>query len=623
MPAQGEPAQKPVETTQEAAPLVDPDNPAVGDGHIATQGDLALAKTNTPEVAKAPDLTVLGATGRQEVDQDLAVIGVTWEGEVPLAVQYRTEGPQGWGAWQGVDTDTGENVEKTADSRAGSDPIVLTGAKAVQVRILGNEGDTPRDPVLSVIDPGDGVGDANTDRQAGAAQAAASRPNIRWRAQWGADESIRKGSPSYGRVDGAIVHHTAGTNNYSQAQVPAILRGIYAFHVKDRGWSDIGYNFLVDKWGRVWEGRYGGTSRALVGAQASGFNEVTMGISVMGDYRNVAPSNAAIDSVTRVIAWKASVHGFDPRGRFAWKGKTYRNVSGHRDVGSTTCPGLIYNYLPAMATRAAALKGSVGNTGASPQKPGVSRPPVVATPPVGGLNVADAMVMGSTGQMFAVSPNGTTSISSARKIDGGNWRGYNPVLITSDVTGDRLPDLISRLPDGRLVMHKGTASGVSSRSFIGKGWQGMSHILAPGDWSGDGKADLLAVERSSGKLYLYTGRGGGRFAGKTLIGQGWGGFRHIAAVGDLSGDGRPDLLAVKANGSAYLYRGNGHGRFISPAQASLGKIGSYSQLVGMNGAGRVLAVRSDGTAYVLTRSGSTLKATRVSPHFRGLTVFPG
>ncbi|WP_040632756.1 FG-GAP-like repeat-containing protein [Mobilicoccus pelagius] len=627
LPAQGEPAPKPVETTKETAPLVDPDSPRVGDGDHASTQDVALAKQTSPEIARTPDLEVLGATGRQEVDETLAVIGVTWGGSTPLAVQYRTEDARGWSEWQGIDTGAdGEGADAGSGTRNGSDPIVLTGVKAVQARILGAAGESPRNPTLSVIDPGHGDADANTDRTAGAAQAAASRPQIRSRAEWGADESLRRGSPSYGVVRGAIVHHTAGTNNYSPSQVPAILRGIYAFHVKDRGWSDIGYNFLVDKWGRVWEGRYGGTSRALVGAQASGFNSVTMGISVMGDYRQVQPSPAAIDAVTRTIAWKASVHGFDPQGRFSSNGGTYRNVSGHRDVGQTTCPGLIYGYLPAMASRAAALKGSasVGHTGGSAQTGGTARPPVVAAPPAGILNSSDAMLRGSSGALFAVSPKGAAGITYARSIDKRNWRGYDPVLVTQDISGDTFPDLLTLgSRDGRLYVHPGTASGVAGRRSLGGGWSSMSHILAPGDWNGDGRADLLAVQRSNGALYLYPGKGANTFGSRVKIGSAWGVYRHVVAVGDWDGDRRPDLVGVTPGGQAYLYRGDGRGGFLRSARKPLGSVAGYDRFVGMTGSGRLLAIRPNGSAAVLRPAGKGMAATNVAPNFRGLTVFSG
>jgi len=627
LPAHGEPAPTPVETTQEAAPLVDPADPKVGDGDYASDGDLVLAKTTTPDVAKSPDLEVLGATGRQAVDENLAVVGVTWDGAAPLAVQYRTEDAKGWSTWQGIDTDSDADVEvggAAGRTRSGSDAIVLTGVKAVQARILGAAGDKPRNPSLSVIDPGQGEADANTGTSAGAAQAAASRPTIRTRAQWGANESIRRGSPSYGQVRGAIVHHTAGTNNYSPSQVPAILRGIYAFHVKDRGWGDIGYNFLVDKWGRVWEGRYGGTDRALIGAQASGFNSVTMGISVMGDYRHVQPSSAAIDAVTRTIAWKASVHGFDPRGRFSYRGGTYRNVSGHKDVGQTTCPGLIYGYLPSMATRAASLmrSSSVGH-GGSGHSGGVAGPSV-SPPAAGAVTASDAMMLGTTGRLYAVGPKGSNDITYARSIDTANWGNYGTIIATQDVTGDRLPDLLTLdRRNGRLHIRPGTTKGVTSARLVGSGFGGMSQILTPGDWNGNGYADLIAIRRSDGAMYLYPGKRGGGFSSGKRIGTAWNVYPHVAAVGDWSGDGKPDLLGVDAKGRAVLHLGDGKGGFVRGGKRPQGTVSGYARFVGMTGSGRVLAIRPNGSAAVLRPGRSGIAATNVSPTFRGLTVFPG
>jgi uncharacterized protein with LGFP repeats len=94
------------------------------------------------------------------------------------------------------------------------------------------------------------------------AQADDGRPVIRSRAEWGADESLRTEAPSYSRtLEAVTVHHTAGSNDYTEARCPAVLRGIYAFHVKSRGWSDIGYNVLVDRFGTAWEGRAGGLDR--------------------------------------------------------------------------------------------------------------------------------------------------------------------------------------------------------------------------------------------------------------------------------------------------------------------------------------------------------------------------
>ena len=110
-------------------------------------------------------------------------------------------------------------------------------------------------------------------------------PPIISRLSWGANERIRRGSPQYTTsVRFAVVHHTAGSNRYSRSESAAIVRGIQAYHVKSNGWNDIAYNFLVDKYGQVFEGRFGGVTRNVVGAHAQGFNVGSVGVSLLGTY---------------------------------------------------------------------------------------------------------------------------------------------------------------------------------------------------------------------------------------------------------------------------------------------------------------------------------------------------
>ncbi|MEV6423804.1 N-acetylmuramoyl-L-alanine amidase [Streptomyces sp. NPDC051662] len=187
----------------------------------------------------------------------------------------------------------------------------------------------------------------------------APRPLITSRAGWGADESISPEEPGYladGRIKAVTVHHTAESNTYTCAQAPAVVRGVYAYHVKELGWKDIGYNFLVDKCGTVYEGRKGGVDRPVQGAHAYGFNSETTGISVLGTYTDAAPSQAAMVSVARIAAWKLGQYGVDPAGTAtltagdsgrAYSGKTWAKgarisfpaIHGHRDGYNTQCPG--------------------------------------------------------------------------------------------------------------------------------------------------------------------------------------------------------------------------------------------------------------------------------------------
>ncbi|MFJ5092959.1 peptidoglycan recognition protein [Streptomyces sp. NPDC088557] len=187
----------------------------------------------------------------------------------------------------------------------------------------------------------------------------APRPPITSRAGWGADESISPEEPGYlagGRIKAVVVHHTAESNAYTCADAPKVVRGIYAYHVKQLGWKDIGYNFLVDKCGVVYEGRKGGVDQPVQGAHAYGFNSETTGISVLGTYTDVAPSPEAMISVARIAAWKLGQYGVDPAGtttltagdagtnyfRKSWaKGAQlpFPVIHGHRDGFNTQCPG--------------------------------------------------------------------------------------------------------------------------------------------------------------------------------------------------------------------------------------------------------------------------------------------
>jgi uncharacterized protein with LGFP repeats len=237
----------------------------------------------------------------------------------------------------------------------------------VRVDLL--SGPAPRDLQLVLVDPGTSPADAPAAVPASTAGATAERPHIRTRAEWGADEAQRSGAPAYAHtVEAVTVHHTAGSNDYSQADVPAVLRGIYAFHAKSRGWGDIGYNVLVDKFGTAWEGRYGGLDRPVIGAHAGGFNTGTAGISMMGTFEDVRPSPEVQQTVAAVAAWKLGLHGRDPAGTVtltsggstskfpAGQRVTLPRIFGHRDTGSTACPGREgYSTLPGIRAQAAAL----------------------------------------------------------------------------------------------------------------------------------------------------------------------------------------------------------------------------------------------------------------------------
>ncbi|MFJ6744133.1 N-acetylmuramoyl-L-alanine amidase [Streptomyces sp. NPDC091279] len=202
------------------------------------------------------------------------------------------------------------------------------------------------------------------------------QPPITARSGWGADESISPEEPSYiaGKVRATVVHHTASVNDYTCAEAPSMINAIYTYDVRTLGWKDIGYNFLVDKCGTIYEGRKGGVGLPVVGAHAYGFNSQTTGIAVIGTYMDAAPSTEAMTSVARLAAWKLGQYGVDPDSNVtlttavsgqnlagkSWgpgEQMTVSAIHGHRDGYNTLCPGDA--FYPALATVRALAAGPV------------------------------------------------------------------------------------------------------------------------------------------------------------------------------------------------------------------------------------------------------------------------
>ena len=221
------------------------------------------------------------------------------------------------------------------------------------------------------------------------------------RAEWGANASYMSWDPEYARAGHVVVHHTAGTNSYSAGQSASIVRGIYYYHAVTLDWGDIGYNFLVDKFGTVFEGRSGSVAapagRMSIGAHARGVNTGTMGISMMGDYSTVSPSDAQLSSVGKMAGWFLKRAGISDvtgwAGLHVWTTERYQagstismpRILGHRDVGYTTCPGNVgYSKLGTIRAIAKAQ-------GSSPQGGSSSAPSTVPQDHPGAVALRSAL----------------------------------------------------------------------------------------------------------------------------------------------------------------------------------------------------------------------------------------
>lgn len=306
----------------------------------------------------------LAALSARTETLEFLVAGATWDADAgqevtEVALRVRENGT--WGAWQAVGFDDADEV----GGRAGTEPFVSTGADAVQARVRTVSGAPPSALRVDVIDPGAAAADAAAGRSAGPAATADAatgyeiRPRTVSRSAWGADESLAEPWPEVsGKLLAMYVHHTAGTTAYSRSQSAAIVRGIYAYHTQSRDWPDIGYQFLVDRFGTIFQGRTGAVYDNPIGAQAGGFNTGTIGVSAMGSFDSARPSSALIDGMVRVYAWKAYQYGLNPWGTVTLTdrgvaGDTSRTspgdrvrvprILGHRLTNNTACPGTYLN----------------------------------------------------------------------------------------------------------------------------------------------------------------------------------------------------------------------------------------------------------------------------------------
>jgi len=278
-------------------------------------------------------------------------------------VELRLKAEDGdWSPWFVID-----DLEPEADGRAyGENLVAWPQAREVQARMraasplqAASLEDVIHDLTVIAIDAGDGPTAIQAAQTAEVRAASVTQgdpgvpqPTIISRAEWGANESWRDWPPEYAPVNKMIVHHTVSGGGTDPA---AEVRAIYYYHAVTRGWGDIGYNFLVDRFGNIYEGRYGGLD--VIGGHTYGWNTGSMGVSVLGCYDNGAcgsaqvPTAATLSALSDLIAWTSSRQTLDPRAlrEFSNGSSTVTNyvLSGHRDYGSTVCPGgNLYAELP-------------------------------------------------------------------------------------------------------------------------------------------------------------------------------------------------------------------------------------------------------------------------------------
>ena len=346
------------------------------------------------ELAEQPLVGLGGGVTVREVTQDAPFSLVALTGDLAgTSTRVRAKRPDGsWGPWYQTEYETAAPDAGPAGSASGrpagpsegprsTDPVFVGTTRTVQIAVTrpidAPVSQGPPAPASTQTDK-DGLGYRPASKEQPYAQNISAilisppqapaqthptppsgaivpgqPPPIISRAEWGADESLRCGSPQYDNgIRAAVVHHTAGSNDYSPLESAGIVKAIYTYHSKTLGWCDIGYNALVDKYGQVFEGRAGGLNKAVEGTHTGGFNRDTWGVAMIGTFDDVPPTPIQLRTMGRLIGWRLSLDGIDPKGTVALEsaGSHYTTfpagaianlptIFTHRDVGNTDCPG--------------------------------------------------------------------------------------------------------------------------------------------------------------------------------------------------------------------------------------------------------------------------------------------
>jgi hypothetical protein len=371
-----------------------------------------------------------GSTGELSSRWRFVLAGVEWSGPRDARIEIRVRSRSGaWSPWAVVSTLGHEPDGAPAGRTVFGSPVWFGPARRFELRAaVPVDGLRVHFVTLAAVSAAPAAAAAAFPLAEPVLEAGPGQPAIIARSAWAGAHSPPALAPAYGKVRLAFVHHTDNPNGYSAGAVPAMLLAIYQFHRFVRGWHDIGYNFVIDLFGRIWEARAGGIDLPVIGAQAGGYNVESAGVAVLGTFSSVVPSRAAIAALEQLLAWKLALHGIPALGRTtvevnpfdasytAYAGGTrisLPHVAGHRQGCTTDCPGnAFYSRLPSIRPRVAALAGTVGALTIGPRPPLLDL--AVLTTPAG----VPAVVSGVL-RTLGAGPIAGASLTVERVVSGG------------------------------------------------------------------------------------------------------------------------------------------------------------------------------------------------------------
>jgi hypothetical protein len=464
-----------------------------------------------------------------EAPKRFDLIGLGWRRGSRVQAQVRARRRGGsWTRWAPLH-DSGDHGPDTGRGPAGTDPAWTGAADEFQLRLKGH----PRGLRARFVRSGPAARAARRRaplaRSSARSRQLATAPAIISRSEWGGDGVPPRTGPSYGQVQLGFVHHTVNANEYGPEDSAAIVLGIARYHIEHNGWNDIGYNFLVDQYGQIFEGRAGGIDLAIVGAQAQGFNSVSTGVACIGTFTAVAPPEAALDAIARLLGWKLSVHGVPVDGQVtvisaggesnrypAGTPVTFQRVSGHRDGNATSCPGdVLYSLLPDLRIRAAQYAGPLA--GVTLRAAATTLRGVTSAVLSGALRFGDGSSPDGApvDVLYATAGAAFTPLATVRCAADGQWSTTVDLPQTGTIRA-RFPGDATRAPleSGSLTITvvPQLALGVSSRRIRRGRRLAVSGVVTPSTPT----HVVVLLERKVGARYVQVRRrravlGGGRY----------------------------------------------------------------------------------------------------------------
>ncbi|MCZ4537966.1 N-acetylmuramoyl-L-alanine amidase [Gordonia terrae] len=411
-------------SSERSAPSTTREQPAPRGDRAPGTPTRSNPSSTTPATPTMADGREVGAAVTHIVrEAPIKMVAFTWERPVDVDLKLRAKNPDGkWGPWTVLEQ-ISRGQAPSVKNPVGTEPVWVGDAREVQVAASKDGLAIP----AAETQGGDlaqlAVGTASTvvtelatvalnalkatlispESLLGLGSSLLSPltggPQVVARQAWGADESIRCSQPVYSpQMRGAIVHHTAGSNDYTPQQSAEIVRGIYAYHARSLNWCDIGYNVLIDKYGQIFEGAFGGLDRNVEGTHTGGFNKETLGVSMIGNLEEVPPTAAMVSATGKFLRWRLGKAGLNPAGTATLTSEGFAGtkfaagtqsnlpvISGHRDYNSTSCPG-VHGYAALTAIRALAGGAPPAPEPTPPADPAAPAPPPAApgapAPPV-------------------------------------------------------------------------------------------------------------------------------------------------------------------------------------------------------------------------------------------------